>query len=84
MDHPLDLTDEAPATIQTITARLRDRAEAVKGATQDGAPADFPSPAPVFPKSLGEHDKPSKRRSSAKIVHTDRLHNDAGRGVSAL
>jgi len=32
MDHPLDLTDEAPATIQTITARLRDRAEAVSGA----------------------------------------------------
>ena len=91
MDHPLDLPDEADATtdqpdtsttIQTITARLRDRRKAVGGASLDGAPADFPSPAPVFPKSLGEHDKPSKRRSSAKIVSTERLHNDPGRGPS--
>jgi integrase len=53
MDHPLDLTADAPASIQTITARLRDRAEAVNGATQDGAPADFPSPAPFIPSNAG-------------------------------
>jgi hypothetical protein len=94
MDHPLDLTDEAPATIdqpdaitsiQAITARLRDRPGTVGKASDNGrqdAMADFPSPAPVSLISLREHEKSSHRRSSTKIVYTQRLHNDAGLGAS--
>ncbi|WP_342747669.1 hypothetical protein, partial [Sphingomonas adhaesiva] len=77
------LNDEAPATIQTITERLRDRAQAVSEAAENGATADFPSPAPATSKSLEVLAKPSKRRSSTTIVSTERLHNDAGRSASS-
>ncbi|WP_205411685.1 hypothetical protein, partial [Sphingomonas carotinifaciens] len=42
-----------------------------------------PSPAPATSNPLEILAKPSKRRSSAKIVSTDSLHNDAGRDDSA-
>jgi len=45
-----------------------------------GSRVRIPSPAPVFPKSLGKIDKPSRRRSSVSGVPTKRLHNDAHDG----
>ena len=70
-------------TISTsITTRSAPNGQSSRHACEDcetrqGA---VPSPAPVFPKSLGNNDKPSKRRSSANGVPTKRLHNDAGDG----
>jgi len=46
-----------------------------------GSRVRIPSPAPVFSKSLEKADKPSKRRSSANGVPTNRLHNDFRDGV---
>jgi len=65
MNHPLDLTDEAPATIgqpdaqttiQAITERLRGRVEAVSRAAPNGGTADFPSPAPAATHQGGGFD----------------------------
>ena len=99
MSHASESPEELPhapddggkLSIRTIAARLNRRSQVLEIASNE-APEDgkrepmraVPSPAPVFPKSLGKAAKPSKRRSSTNIVPTVSLHNDADGDASSL
>ena len=74
---PVNLPQDDPGkpSITDIIERIRAKSKASE--PLEKARLAFPSPAPVFSKSLENTDKPSKRRSSVSGVPTKRLHNDA-------